>query len=293
MRIIDGNLLEGALVTQDTGRVGTSGKYRSGLPDTIIMHYTAGSSINGAVNHWRETNSASAHLVIGRDGDIVQVVPFDTIAWHAGTSQWKDRKGLNNYSIGIEMVNVGYLTLEDGRFKDWTGRTIADDQVFDTAKVGSHQYWQEYTKPQIQNAIDVCAVLKSALGCREILCHSEISPGRKEDPGPAFPIDLLRSTVFGFAKDSTEDNDNKAPEKVSVPIPLPNLEKQDGGKKIKQVEASKLNIRTGPSSSDPIAGEPLVKGQKVQVLETMGSWSKVSIQVEAWVSNKYLKDVAE
>ncbi|MBF0195321.1 MAG: N-acetylmuramoyl-L-alanine amidase [Magnetococcales bacterium] len=290
MQIVDKNLLQGVLVTQDIGGVSTSGKYNAGLPDTIIMHYTAGSSINSAVNHWRESKSASAHLVIGRDGGIVQIVPFDTIAWHAGSSHWQERKGLNKFSIGIEMVNVGYLTHEDGLFKDWTGRVIPDEQVFDTAKSGSRQYWQEYTKPQIQSVINVCGILKSALGCREILCHSEISLGRKEDPGPAFPIDLLRSTIFETQKDYTN---NKPQSKINSPIPLANLEKEGNPSSIKQVEASKLNIRTGPNSKNPIAGQPLVKGQKVQVLDTTGSWSKVSFQVEAWVSNKYLKDVEE
>jgi N-acetylmuramoyl-L-alanine amidase len=81
-----------------------SGKFKTGLLDTIVIHYTAGSSRESSVSTLINPGSkASAHLVIGRDGKITQLVPFDTIAWHAGNSSYKGRVGLNSYSIGIEI----------------------------------------------------------------------------------------------------------------------------------------------------------------------------------------------
>ncbi len=80
-------------------------------PEYLIMHYTAGrnaqSSINWLVNPQAR---ASAHVVIGADGEITQLVAFNRKAWHAGSSQWAGRIGVNNFSIGIELDNPGALT---------------------------------------------------------------------------------------------------------------------------------------------------------------------------------------
>ena len=87
-----------------------SGKFRNNLPDTIVLHYTAGASVNSCVN-WlcNPAAKASAHLIVGKNGEVVQLVGFDTVAWHAGKSEWKGRKNLNQFSIGIELDNAGLL----------------------------------------------------------------------------------------------------------------------------------------------------------------------------------------
>ena len=85
-------------------------KFREEFPDTIIIHYTAGRDAESSAKYLCKDNvKASAHLVIGRDGKIIQLVPFDTITWHAGTSEYGSKKGLNKYSIGIELDNAGIL----------------------------------------------------------------------------------------------------------------------------------------------------------------------------------------
>lgn len=77
--------------------------------DTIVLHHTAGPTLEGCVKWFRSTESqVSAHFTVGKDGSIVQHVSTFDRAWHAGVS--KDAQGrtnLNNFSIGIEMVNVG------------------------------------------------------------------------------------------------------------------------------------------------------------------------------------------
>jgi N-acetylmuramoyl-L-alanine amidase len=73
-------------------------------PDTIVIHYTAGSSAESAVN-WlaNPTSKVSAHIVIDRSGKIYQIIPFNKVAWHAGKSEYGGRNGFNSFSIGIEL----------------------------------------------------------------------------------------------------------------------------------------------------------------------------------------------
>ena len=71
--------------------------------DMIVVHYTAGTSARTAAEFLaKEEVKASAHLVIGRQGELFQLVPFDTEAWHAGRSCYGGRANLNRYSIGSE-----------------------------------------------------------------------------------------------------------------------------------------------------------------------------------------------
>ena len=67
-------------------------------PQYLIIHYTAGASKESSVNWFMNPQArASAHVVIGMDGSISQVVPFNKVAWHAGISRWNTLKGLNNH----------------------------------------------------------------------------------------------------------------------------------------------------------------------------------------------------
>ncbi len=102
----------------------------------------------------------SAHLLIRRDGDVVQFVPFHRRAWHAGLSRFRERERCNDFSIGIELEGC-------------------DDD--------------EYSDEQYATLVDVTRALLAAypaLTTRRIAAHSDVAPGRKTDPGPAF--DWLR-----------------------------------------------------------------------------------------------------
>ena len=80
-------------------------------PEYLVMHFTAGRSAESSVTHFKDPSvQVSAHVVIGREGGIWQVVPFNRKAWHAGQSAWAGREGLNGFSIGIEFDNAGKLT---------------------------------------------------------------------------------------------------------------------------------------------------------------------------------------
>ena len=102
----------------------------------------------------------SAHLLIRRDGELVQFVPFGERAWHAGDSRYRRRERCNDYSIGIELEG-----------EDTTPYELAQ---YDTLVAVLGALMQAYP----------------AITPREIAAHSDIAPGRKTDPGPAF--DWLR-----------------------------------------------------------------------------------------------------
>jgi LysM repeat protein len=134
----------------------------------IVMHSTANSSLDRVVD-WFNNPSAqvSAHYTIGKDGEIVQHVQDMHRAWHAGRSVWKGRESVNDFGIGIEMVN-----LNDGH--------------------------DPYPETQHQAAVALCAWLcdKYSISVDDIMGHVDIAipPGRKSDPR-AYDQDRLRRDV--------------------------------------------------------------------------------------------------
>jgi AmpD protein len=102
----------------------------------------------------------SAHLLIRRDGSIVQFVPFARRAWHAGESRFRGRERCNDYSIGIELEGT------------------------DDAPYADAQY------DHLVAALRAILSCYPSLSIRRIAGHCDVAPGRKSDPGPAF--DWLR-----------------------------------------------------------------------------------------------------
>lgn len=81
----------------------------SAVIDTVVVHHTANDSLEGTVKWFFNPESqVSAHYTIGQDGSIVQQVLTWQRAWHAGVSRdVEGRDNLNDFSIGIELVNIG------------------------------------------------------------------------------------------------------------------------------------------------------------------------------------------
>lgn len=98
----------------------------------------------------------SAHALIRRDGEVVQFVPFGKRAWHAGVSRFCGRQRCNDFSIGIELEGTDDIPYEDAQYRR-------------LARV-TRQLMQAYP----------------GIGKTRIAGHSDIAPGRKTDPGPAF-----------------------------------------------------------------------------------------------------------
>ncbi|NVJ66894.1 MAG: 1,6-anhydro-N-acetylmuramyl-L-alanine amidase AmpD [Gammaproteobacteria bacterium] len=119
--------------------------------------------------HWYfkqiEGLRVSSHLLIQRDGQVIQFVPFDKRAWHAGVSSFERREACNDFSIGIELEG-------------------ADDIPF--------------TDIQYQQLIEVTQALLKAypkINKNRIAGHSDIAPGRKTDPGKHFDWQRYRSAL--------------------------------------------------------------------------------------------------
>lgn len=168
-------------------------------PRFLVMHFTSG-GFDGAVEwlcNGNRPNRSSAHLVISEAGEVVQLVPFDRAAWHAGPSAWRDVTGtLNPVAIGIELANYGELDGAPGRYS-FAGRPVPDARVLVARHKngGQMQPWHTYPSAQIATAIEVARALDAAYRFEEIVGHDDIAPLRKTDPGPAFDMAGFRTAV--------------------------------------------------------------------------------------------------
>lgn len=226
----------------------------------LVMHYTGGRSVETSIAWLTNPQSrASAHLIIGRYGDITQMVPFDRIAWHAGISSWQNVNGLNQHAIGIELDNAGRLEQIAGKWMSPLKLIIPSEQV----RLGNHKHdpaniqpsgWQIYTPQQIEAVLVVAQALVAHYDLEDIVGHDDIAPGRVHDPGPDFPMGHLRTILFG--------HENDCP-----PIFL---------------ARAMLTVRSGPGTEFPAQpGSPIRVGTRVQALEQHGLWWKVDVLDEA------------
>ena len=246
-----------------------------GQPDSIIIHYTAGASAESSVRMMcNPRNKVSAHLVVGRDGSITQLVPFDTVAWHAGRSSWDGRDGFNKYSVGIEIDNAGRLTRAENGYKSWFGRSYEAGDVIKAVhrNESSAAFWHSFTEQQIDLVSEICETLIDAYPIELILGHDEISPNRKSDPGPAFPLEKLRQRLL--QADRWEDGAEEP-----APASLP------GG----IVTATRLNIRENASRLADTVAPPLEKGTRVDILGESDGWYEVESRTRGWVKKDYIE----
>jgi N-acetylmuramoyl-L-alanine amidase len=252
--------------------------FDSGLPDSIIIHYTAGSSASSSAAWLRRSEvKASAHIVIGRDGSVHQIVPFNIQSWHAGVSAYGGRSGYNKFSIGIELDNAGFLTKTGNVFLASFGRTYSADEVLKAKHQheGKERYWHTYTEAQIDSCREICELLIDQYKIKEILGHDEIAPGRKQDPGPAFPMNRFRNNLLELANVQAMETRQDTEE--------PRMEIAG------RVVVSSLNIRSHSSGDATKIAQPLKNGQKVTIQEEKDGWYKVSTLIEGWVSKAFVQ----
>jgi N-acetylmuramoyl-L-alanine amidase len=145
---------------------------KGGAPDMILLHYTGMQTGDAALARLCAPDSkVSAHYVVFEDGRIVQCVPEDRRAWHAGLSFWGSKSDINSRSIGIEIVNPG------------------------------HEFgYRDFPLRQVAAVISLCKSIvtrRGPIAPERVLAHSDVAPGRKQDPGERFPWTLLHDSGIG------------------------------------------------------------------------------------------------
>ena len=178
-------------------------------PRFLVIHYTGSGTFDGAVQTLTDNASKrSAHIVIGREGQVVQLARFDQRAWHAGLSEWKGMVDMNSRAIGIELENWGPITSDkDGLFRSWAGTLVDPAEVtglMPHKNGGPEKYWHRYTSGQLEICKAIARELVAHYGLEDVLGHDDIAPTRKIDPGPAFPMEELRAHCFSKPAYTTE-----------------------------------------------------------------------------------------
>lgn len=139
--------------------------------DILLLHYT-GMESGEAAEDWlcREESGVSCHYLVHEDGRIVQMVPEELRAWHAGKSVWQGKHDTNSRSIGIEIVNPGH-----------------------------GEFYCDFPESQIDAVIELSNDIlgRHPIPQRNVLAHSDVAPGRKLDPGEKFPWQRLHEHGVG------------------------------------------------------------------------------------------------
>ena len=142
-------------------------KGRKAALDTLVIHDTEGDNIEKTLK-WFESkdSSVSAHYIIGKDGQVFQMVEDEDTAWHCGksclpSSSKEVGNTVNHRSIGIELVNIG-----DGK--------------------------HEFPQKQMDALVLLVNDLKTRHEIKHIVGHKEIAPGRKNDPADNFDWSQIR-----------------------------------------------------------------------------------------------------
>lgn len=140
-------------------------------PEMLVLHYTGMGGGEAAVRWLCDPSSGvSCHYLVHEDGRVVQMVPEDRRAWHAGAGSWRGLDDINSRSIGVEIVNPGH----------------------------EHGYC-DFPPEQIAAVVDLCLECIGRWPIRPefVLAHSDVAPERKADPGEKFPWDQLFAKGIG------------------------------------------------------------------------------------------------
>ena len=135
----------------------------------IVIHATTQDSVEQSLHTLRTRNSGgpvSSHYLIGRNGDLYQLVAEDRRAWHAGPGSWGTISDVNSASIGIELDNDGSEPFSDAQIDKLL--VLLDDLC------------KRLDIPRYQ-----------------VIAHADMAPTRKSDPGAQFPWARLAQAGFG------------------------------------------------------------------------------------------------
>jgi N-acetylmuramoyl-L-alanine amidase len=147
----------------------------------IVLHYTVSDKPSSIKILTQQ--QVSAHYLVTNDADpvIYGLVPETEQAWHAGISSWKGFTNLNTSSVGIEIVNAGWKDTPAGRIYAPFPQSQVDSVIALVKDIA-----QRYHVPP-----------------ENVLGHSDVAPGRKQDPGPMFPWKQLADQGLAVWPDAT------------------------------------------------------------------------------------------
>ncbi len=141
--------------------------------DMVVLHYTG--MTHGALERLRDPAAkVSAHYLIDEDGTTYALVPEGKRAWHAGVASWQGESDINSCSIGIELANPGH----DHGYPAFSSAQMAALVTLLRAVVKRHD-----------------------ISTARVLGHSDVAPGRKQDPGERFDWQALAQAGFGLWPD--------------------------------------------------------------------------------------------
>lgn len=145
---------------------------RPGGVDMLVLHYTGMQSAGAALDRLCDPEAkVSSHYLVDEDGAVHELVGEHNRAWHAGLSFWRGHTGLNDGSIGIEIVNPGH---------EWG--------------------YRGFPVAQMEAVASLCraCLARHAISARNVVAHSDIAPDRKQDPGELFPWAWLAGQGVGI-----------------------------------------------------------------------------------------------
>lgn len=260
------------------------------VPEIVILHDTAGRLDKGNSAGYLRDNPAgvSVHFVVERDGSIEQQVPTNRRAAHAGKSSFQGRADCNGFSIGIEIVNPGRMLWADRAMKQartWWGQVFTDmtnqgDIQWHDTPVHGPGVWMSYSPEQIAALDQLLSALFAGIPTlRDITTHWYISPGRKADTNPLFPLELLRSRILG-----RDDPADAAAEAQSYEVATATMLRINA-------PGDSLNMRRWPSFNPNVIGV-IPHGAAVPVLRSGlfdgRPWSLVQYGGhEGWIVDAY------
>lgn len=140
--------------------------------DMLVLHYTGMQNAEAALARLRDPETkVSAHYLIDEDGTLYRLVPEERRAWHAGISAWEGERNVNGCSIGIELVNPG------------------------------HEFaYRAFPEPQMAALVRLARAIltRHPIPAWRVLGHSDVAPGRKQDPGELFDWARLAEAGIGL-----------------------------------------------------------------------------------------------
>lgn len=214
-------------------------------PEIVVLHDTASRLGKGVAARDLADNDrkVSVHFVVERNGHIQQQVPVNKRANHAGKSNYHGRNNCNDFSVGIELVNPGRMQSRGVDAIAWYGERFNVHeygiQNMTTPQHGSGS-WMPYTDSQIEAVIKLLRTLFLSFDTlTDITTHWYISPGRKSDTNPLFPLAQIRAQILGRddpLDEHADDNSEAEPAGHFVQIYTPN---------------DTLNLRRWPSFHNP------------------------------------------